>query len=49
MKEGLNPRQKRFVEEYLACGDAAEGDRDPQRYFTPFCAFSQGQEGRRFV
>lgn len=24
MKEGLNPRQKRFVEEYLACGDAAE-------------------------
>lgn len=23
-KERLNPRQKRFVEEYLACGDAAE-------------------------
>lgn len=40
-KERLNPRQKRFVEEYLACGDAAEAA--AAAGYSPASAAAQGE------
>ena len=40
-KERLNPRQKRFVEEYLACGNAAEAAATAG--YSPASAAAQGE------
>lgn len=41
-KQELNPRQKKFVEEYLACGDAAEAA--AAAGYSPASAATQGEK-----